>query len=72
MNTHIPSQEICSSDDSMCPLCDVKKVAQNSNYIDVNCKYWKLKETCRHSQILSLFDNGSTVFFAVFMSIWGE
>ena len=69
MNTHIPSQEICSSNDSMCPLCDVEKGEQNSNYM---CKYWKLKETCLHSQILSLFDNGSTVFFAVFMSIWGE
>ena len=62
MNTHIPSQEICTSDESikMCPACD---------YF---CDYWELKETCLHSKILSLFDNGSTVFFAVFMSFWGN
>ena len=66
LNSHIPSQEICSSDDNqtfMCPACD---------HGVLGCDYWHLSETCLHSQILSLFDNGSTVFFAVFMSIWGK
>lgn len=53
-----PSAEICNSDELMCPACDHF------------CNYWELKETCLHSKILSLFDNGATVFFAVFMSFW--
>ena len=60
MRNHIPSDEICSSEEEMCPACDFF------------CDYWKLKETCLHSKILSMFDNGSTVVFAVFMSIWGK
>ena len=62
IDTHIPSQEICNSNSStlMCPMCD---------YF---CDFWPLNETCLHSKILSLFDNGSTVFFAVFMSFWGK
>ena len=55
----IPSEEICqNSNIFMCPVCD---------YF---CDYWQLNETCLHSKILYLFDNGSTVFFAIFMSIW--
>ena len=44
----------------MCPACDHF------------CEYWELKETCLHSKIMYLFDNESTVFFAVFMSFWGN
>lgn len=57
---YAPSIEICESGHStfMCPVCDHF------------CDYWKLNETCLHSKILNLFDNGSTVFFAVFTSIW--
>lgn len=43
----------------MCPLCDSW------------CDYWNLNETCVHSRITYLFDNPTTVFYAVFMSIWG-
>ena len=43
----------------ICPACD--------NF----CNYWSLSETCLHSKIMYLFDNESTVFFAVFMSFWG-
>lgn len=56
------SNEICDSVENtlMCPACD---------YF---CDYWELKETCLYSKFLFLFDNGCTVFFAVFMSLWGN
>uniref|UniRef100_A0A8C6R131 Anoctamin n=1 Tax=Nannospalax galili TaxID=1026970 RepID=A0A8C6R131_NANGA len=47
----------------MCPLCDEV------------CDYWRLNTTCLHSNrdgggFNHLFDNESTVFFAIFMGIW--
>lgn len=62
IDSHIPSQEICSNNltITMCPLCDTL------------CDYWELKETCMHVRITYLFDNSTTVFFAIFMSFWGE
>ena len=55
------SQDICSADDvKICPACDHF------------CDYWSLSETCLHSKIMYLFDNETTVFFAIFMSFWGE
>lgn len=56
------SEDICSGhlDTKMCPLCDQL------------CDYWDLKETCMHVRITYLFDNSTTVFFAIFMSFWGE
>ncbi|XP_017775817.1 PREDICTED: anoctamin-1-like [Nicrophorus vespilloides] len=53
-----PSEDICNSQISMCPLCD--------NW----CSYWNLSETCVHARITYLFDNPTTVFFAIFMSFW--
>ncbi|XP_011697845.1 PREDICTED: anoctamin-1 isoform X2 [Wasmannia auropunctata] len=55
-----PSEDICNGNGTieMCPLCD---------YF---CGYWDLKETCLHSRITYLFDNPSTVFFSIFMSLW--
>lgn len=44
----------------MCPLCNDW------------CNYWDLQETCAHARITYLFDNSTTVFFAIFMSFWGE
>ncbi|ERL93937.1 hypothetical protein D910_11223 [Dendroctonus ponderosae] len=52
------SQDICSLDVTMCPLCD--------KY----CDYWKLSGSCTYSKIQHLIDNPATIFFAVFMSIW--
>lgn len=54
------SQDICSpeTDIKMCPLCDHW------------CDYWDLKETCFHAKVTYLFDNSTTVFFAIFMSFW--
>lgn len=62
VSNYAPSREICEMGNStfMCPVCDHF------------CDYWRLNETCLHSKTLSLFDNGSTVFFAMFMSIWGN
>jgi len=45
---------------TMCPTCD---------YF---CDYWKLEETCLHAKVTYLFDNSTTVFFAIFMSFWGK
>ncbi|XP_066253974.1 anoctamin-4 isoform X3 [Euwallacea similis] len=55
-----PSNDIChlNLEHKMCPLCDVW------------CDYWNLNETCVHSRITYLFDNSTTVFYAVFMSLW--
>ena len=62
MDSHKPAQEICSGESNikMCPLCDHW------------CDYWDLKDTCVHARLTYLFDNSTTVFFAIFMSFWGE
>ncbi|XP_030747192.1 anoctamin-1-like isoform X2 [Sitophilus oryzae] len=53
------SRDICKLDITMCPLCD--RV----------CDYWKLSNSCTYSKIQHLIDNPATIFFAVFMSLWG-
>lgn len=45
---------------TMCPLCD--KV----------CDYWHLSTVCSLTRASYLFDNGVTVLFAIFMSLWGK
>ncbi|ELW67377.1 Anoctamin-5 [Tupaia chinensis] len=42
----------------MCPLCDLV------------CDFWRLNSTCLAAKFSHLFDNESTVFFAIFMGIW--
>lgn len=56
------SNEICdeSKNFTMCPLCDYQ------------CPYWKLSAACSHARASRIFDNNATVFFAIFMSFWGE
>nr|XP_037871635.1 anoctamin-4 isoform X5 [Bombyx mori] len=55
-----PSEDICNYNSTikMCPQCD---------YF---CEFWDLKATCLQSRITYLFDNSTTVFFAIFMSFW--
>ncbi|KAL1140334.1 hypothetical protein AAG570_000266, partial [Ranatra chinensis] len=55
-----PSNDICSGkmDVKMCPHCDKF------------CDYWDLRDTCLHAKVTYLFDNYTTVFFAIFMSFW--
>lgn len=43
----------------MCPLCDGV------------CDYWRLSTVCSLARASYLFDNGATVLFAIFMSLWG-
>lgn len=43
----------------MCPQCDYY------------CDQWDIRAACTQARITYLFDNGTTVFFAIFMSIWG-
>ncbi|XP_045681469.1 anoctamin-5 isoform X2 [Phyllostomus hastatus] len=62
MHTNTSSSEICDPTIGgqiiMCPLCDS------------TCDYWRLNSTCLASKVSHLFDNESTVFFAIFMGIW--
>lgn len=57
-----PSENICKPNEliKMCPFCD---------YF---CGLWNLGDTCLYARITYLFDNASTVFFAIFMSLWGK
>lgn len=59
MNESQVSQEICKATDVfMCPLCDK------------NCSLQRLNDSCIYAKVTYLFDNGGTVFFAIFMAIW--
>lgn len=44
---------------TMCPLC-------------ANCSTWPLHQICDYTRIAYLFDHPGTIFYAVFMSFWGE
>ncbi|XP_023666281.2 anoctamin-4 isoform X2 [Paramormyrops kingsleyae] len=53
------SKEVCQATSIiMCPLCD--------KY----CPYMRLSDSCVYAKVTHLFDNGGTVFFAVFMAVW--
>lgn len=58
------SKEICDKrgvgNITLCPLCDKA------------CSYQSLSDSCMFARITYLFDNPSTVFFAIFMSFWGK
>ncbi|XP_056297141.1 anoctamin-7-like [Pseudoliparis swirei] len=52
-------KELCDSRNSfnMCPLCHI-------------CTYWNYSSICVTFKAGIMFDNGGTVFFSVFMSLW--
>ncbi|XP_014210857.1 anoctamin-5 [Copidosoma floridanum] len=50
-------QDVCKSNRTMCSQCNF-------------CTTWNLNDTCLHSKVTYLFDNASTLFFAIFMSLW--
>ncbi|XP_072779367.1 anoctamin-4 isoform X3 [Taeniopygia guttata] len=53
------SKEVCQATDIiMCPICD--------KY----CPFMRLSDSCIYAKVTHLFDNGATVFFAVFMAVW--
>uniref|UniRef100_A0A8C7YZ35 Anoctamin n=1 Tax=Oryzias sinensis TaxID=183150 RepID=A0A8C7YZ35_9TELE len=60
VDTNVPSQETCNHNlnITMCPLCDAV------------CDYWHLSTVCSLARASYLFDNGATVLFAIFMSLW--
>ncbi|KAM4574015.1 anoctamin-2 [Odontesthes bonariensis] len=60
VDTSVPSQESCDDNlnITMCPLCDAV------------CDYWRLSTVCSLARASYLFDNGATVLFAIFMSLW--
>ncbi|XP_066536219.1 anoctamin-7 [Hoplias malabaricus] len=59
MVTDVPANEVCKNGENivMCPLCDI-------------CSYWNLSSICYTYKAGLLFDNGGTVFFSIFMSLW--
>ncbi|MEQ2159945.1 hypothetical protein GOODEAATRI_028427 [Goodea atripinnis] len=56
------SMEICDprNNITMCPMCDRA------------CSYWKLVTACGTARASHLFDNPATVFFSIFMALWGK
>uniref|UniRef100_A0A803SR10 Anoctamin n=1 Tax=Anolis carolinensis TaxID=28377 RepID=A0A803SR10_ANOCA len=53
------SKEVCQAREIiMCPICD--------KY----CPFMRLSDSCIYAKVTHLFDNGATVFFAVFMAVW--
>uniref|UniRef100_A0A3B4A9E7 Anoctamin n=1 Tax=Periophthalmus magnuspinnatus TaxID=409849 RepID=A0A3B4A9E7_9GOBI len=59
MDSSQVSKEICEANTTiMCPMCDD------------NCEPWTLSDSCVYAKVTHLFDNGGTVFFAIFMAIW--
>ncbi|KAF7248460.1 Anoctamin-4, partial [Varanus komodoensis] len=59
MNHCQVSKEVCQATDIiMCPICD--------KY----CPFMRLSDSCVYAKVTHLFDNGATVFFAVFMAVW--
>lgn len=63
-NHFFNSSEICDNPTignyTMCPMCDKR------------CTYWRLSISCVYSRATYLFDNNATVFFSVFMALWGK
>ncbi|XP_035211145.1 anoctamin-1-like isoform X1 [Stegodyphus dumicola] len=59
LNSNVPSNEVCNSNLVMCPKCENE------------CRYWYLNESCNAVRVTYLVDNAATVFFAIFMSLWG-
>ncbi|XP_068561091.1 anoctamin-7 isoform X2 [Cebidichthys violaceus] len=59
MATDVPAKELCDSGNSfsMCPLCHI-------------CSHWNYSSICVTFKAGIMFDNGGTVFFSVFMSLW--
>ncbi|KAM3615427.1 uncharacterized protein V6R79_002144 [Siganus canaliculatus] len=59
MAVDVPAEELCGSGGSfnMCPLCNT-------------CSHWNYSSICTTYKVGLLFDNGGTVFFSVFMSLW--
>ncbi|XP_030646255.1 anoctamin-3 [Chanos chanos] len=59
MDSSQVSREICEANTTiMCPMCEG------------NCSSWTLSDSCIYAKVTHLFDNGGTVFFAIFMAIW--
>ncbi|XP_016090634.1 anoctamin-9-like [Sinocyclocheilus grahami] len=57
-NTSPLIHEVCDSNITMCPRCDLR------------CSVWNLSDTCTNAKVSQLFDNEGTVAFAMFMAIW--
>ncbi|CAH8457624.1 unnamed protein product [Schistosoma rodhaini] len=61
INDYVPVKEACERDTIMCPTCDISH----------GCRYWNLRELCVYLKMSYLFDHPGSVFYAIFMVIWG-
>lgn len=63
INDNPLANQVCRSGDDykMCPLCDE----------NIGCKYWSLSDVCGYARLAYLFDHPGTVFYAIFISLWG-
>ncbi|KAK2147119.1 hypothetical protein LSH36_569g02023 [Paralvinella palmiformis] len=61
INQNVIAEEGCdkSNNFTMCPLCNSR------------CPYWPYSAVCADIRASHMFDNGATVFFTCFMSLWG-
>lgn len=50
---------MCSNNNTMCPRCGK------------GCPFWTLSTECIYIEIQRIFDNGATVFWGIFMALWG-
>ncbi|XP_031715512.1 anoctamin-3 isoform X3 [Anarrhichthys ocellatus] len=58
MDSSQVSKEICEAGTTV--MCSIQD----------SCEPWNLSDSCVHAKVTHLFDNGGTVFFAIFMAIW--
>uniref|UniRef100_A0A914VUG1 Anoctamin n=1 Tax=Plectus sambesii TaxID=2011161 RepID=A0A914VUG1_9BILA len=62
LSTDTISSELCNATGAgsiiMCPNCDKL------------CTFWQLFDSCTHAKLTHMFDNVSTMLFAIFMSVW--
>ena len=63
INDNPLANQVCRSEGSykMCPLCDE----------NIGCNYWDLSDVCGYARLAYLFDHPGTVFYAIFISLWG-
>ena len=62
LNNDSYSEQVCTlgKNITMCPDCDG------------SCNYWNLSDSCFQSRLSAVVDNQYTIFYAIFMTIWGK
>lgn len=69
---HIPAQHSRQPLSSSMEMCDQRHNITMCPLCDKTCSYWKMSSACATARASHLFDNPATVFFSVFMALWGK